>query len=85
MIGSTLLEMIKAYLSQELPPPYNTFISIENTDIVISLPSDIQDVFITFDYLYRIIADDLGGIPNFNVNIILRTQNESRSFQIGAN
>lgn len=85
MTGSTFLELIQGYLSEELPPPYNSFISIENTDIVISLPSDIKDVFVTFDYLHRIISDGLSIFPNLNVavNIILKTQSESRSFRLG--
>lgn len=84
MISSTYLELIRVYLSQELPHPYSTFVSIENADIVIGLPNSDQEAFVTFEYLYRIIVDSLKSIRNLDavISVILRTKYESRSFQL---
>lgn len=87
MITHDHLEMIRVYLTPELPPPYNSDISIDSSDIVINLPNGDEGSFVVFEYKHRLINDSLSRIRSIQgtITIFLKTDKESRSFQININ
>ena len=84
MTTTTTLVMVRDYLKQELPPPYNELIEIEGVRIVIKLPKNELDFNVNFDHIYNMIRQRVKDIRNRDqdLNFTVKGTNQLRDFTL---
>jgi hypothetical protein len=84
MITTTHLIMVRVYLKQELPPPYNDLINIEDDKIVISLPDNDKPFNANYDEVFKLVNDSVARIRNMDSDLDFRVKggNQLRDFKI---
>ncbi|WP_091220981.1 hypothetical protein [Mucilaginibacter gossypiicola] len=77
-------EAIKDLLLFALPPPFNHSVTVEDMDIMITINPEVNDIFVIFDKLQRIISDMLIEATDIygSFTIFLLTEKASRSFHV---
>lgn len=84
MITTTHLVMVRVFLKQELPPPYNDLITIEDEAIVITLPNNGKSFNDNYDVVYNLINEQVQRIRNreCDLNFTVKGINQLRDFKI---
>ena len=84
MITTTHLVMVRVYLKQELPLPYNELIEIEDDKIVIRLPDSGQSFNVNYDKVYTLVHQKVKDIRHrdYDLHFTVRTTNQLRDFTI---
>jgi hypothetical protein len=84
MITTTHLVMVRVYLKQELPPPYNELIEVEDDKIIIILPENGQPFNVNYDHVFGMINQRVKEIRDrqYELNFTVRSQNQLRDFTI---
>jgi hypothetical protein len=84
MITTTHLIMVRVYLKQELPIPYNDLVTIEDDKIIITLPDNGKSFNTNYDEVFNLINDNVARIRNRECNYDFRVKgvNQLRDFKI---
>jgi hypothetical protein len=84
MITTTHLIMIRVFLKQEMPPPYNELISIEDDKIVIRLPDNGKPFNDNYDEVFKLVSDNVARIRNreSDLDFSVKATNQLRDFKI---
>lgn len=84
MITTTNLVMVRVYLKQELPAPYNELIEIEDDTFVIKLPKNDLAFNVNFDNIYHIISQKIKDIKDrkYDLYFTVKGENQLRDFTI---
>ncbi|MGF7075353.1 hypothetical protein [Mucilaginibacter sp. 3215] len=78
------LNMIRVYLNQELPPPFNTLVSVVDDRIKITLPDTHKSFNEAFAVVHPMIIECIGRIRElkYNVDFTIWTPGQLRDFTI---
>jgi len=84
MITTTHLIQVRVFLKQELPPPYNELISIEDEKIVISLPDNGKSFNTNYDEVFNMVTENVARIRNreYELDFSVKGINQLRDFKI---
>jgi hypothetical protein len=84
MTTTTTLVMVRVYLKQELPPPYNELIEIEGDRIVIKLHKNELEFNVNFDHIYNMIRQRIKNIRgrDYDLHFTVKGTNQLRDFTI---
>jgi hypothetical protein len=76
--------MVRIYLKQELPPPHNELIEIEDGKLVIKLPDNGLSFNVNYDYVFAMVSQKVKDIRNrdYDLNFTVRSPNQLRDFKI---
>lgn len=78
------LNMIRVYLMQELPPPYNNSIEVNDRRIMVLLPETGRSFNKSYELLNRMIVDSIGRVRNLqhDLDFSIWTPHQLRDFTI---
>ena len=84
MTTTTQLVMVRVYLKQELPFPYNELIEIEDDKILIRLPDNGQSFNVNYEKVFASVHQKVKDIRNrdYDLHFTVRGTNKLRDFTI---
>jgi hypothetical protein len=78
------LEMVKVYLNQELPPPYNDLLSVVDDRIRVTLPDDGKAFNAAYAIIHLMIVESVNRIRDiqYNLDFTIWSEGQLRDFTI---